>query len=66
MVDDVGEQDVFAAAQRVAVDPDQAEQRADEALDLVVLGLLERDVVGRVAPHRCLHRSDDVERYTGR
>ena len=55
VVDEVAEEDVLPAGQRVGVDADQAEQAADEALDLVARGLR----VG--ASGRGGERADDVQ-----
>ena len=55
VVDQVGQQDVLAARQRVGVDADEAEQAADEPVDLVADGL-------RVAHvRRRDERADDVQ-----
>ena len=56
VLDQVGEQDVLAARQRVGVDADEAEQPRGVALDLVADHL---EVVRR----RCLQRPDDVDRH---
>ena len=56
VLDEVGQQDVLAAGQRVGVDADEAEQAGHVALDLVADDL---GVVGR----RHLQRADDVERH---
>ena len=54
--DEVRQQDVLAARQRIGLDADQAEQAGDEALDLVADDLGVGDIGGR------LQRADDVER----
>ena len=56
VLDQVGEQDVLAARQRVGLDADQAEQAGDVPLDLVAddLGVVD-------AGH--LQRTDDVHRH---
>ena len=54
VVDEVGQQDVLAARQRVGVDADEAEQPGDEALDLVA------DDLGVADVGRRLQRADDV------
>ena len=55
LMDQVGQQDVLAARQRIGVDADEAEQAADEALDLVA------DDLGVAHVGRRLQRADDVQ-----
>ena len=55
VVDQVGQQDVLAAGQRVGVDADEAEQATDEAVDLVA------DRLGVAGVGRGGERADDVQ-----
>jgi len=66
VIDDVGQQDVLAPAERIAGHPDEAQQRADQAFDLVVFGFGEGDLVDVIAGPRSVERADHVEGNTGR
>ena len=61
VLEQVREEDVLAAAERVGLDPDQAEQAGDGALDLVA----DRLLVGLPRERRRLQRADHVQRHAG-
>ena len=61
VLEQVGEEDVLAAAERVGLDSDQAEQARDRPLDLVA----DRLLVGLPRERRRLQRADHVQRHAG-
>ncbi len=61
VLEQVREEDVLAAAERVGLDPDQAEQARNGALDLVA----DRLLVGLPRERRRLQRADHVQRHAG-
>ena len=61
VLEQVRQEDVLAAAERVGLDPDQAEQARDRAFDLVADRLLVRVPRER----RRLQRADHVQRHAG-
>ena len=61
VLEQIREEDVLAAADRVGLDPDQAEQARDGALDLVP----DRLLVRLPRERRRLQRADHVQRHAG-